>query len=131
MVMATVLGVGAFIGFSGTAEASATKFSGFPHATGVQVIGEDLRVNTIRSMVEPYAKTCITGHNQVLINGSHFADSPVDRQYCSTGLRSKTFTTGTWHVNRSYPRGTKICSKFWQLNGGRYTQIANVCATVG
>jgi hypothetical protein len=66
-----------------------------------------------------YAKTCRTGHSQVLINGKHDADSRggKDKEYCSTSIFGAEVTTGTWNVNRSYAKGTKICSKFWRYTG--------------
>jgi hypothetical protein len=47
----------------------------------------------------------------------------------------RKITTGTWNVNRSYPKGTTICVKFWKYTGtgptNGYSQFGNACATVG
>jgi hypothetical protein len=120
--------------------ASADKCKGDAFASCVAVNGSKLHVNSIKSRVALYAKTCRYGHSQVLINGKHFADSNGgrDKDYCSKSIFGAEVTTGTWNVNRNYAKGTKICSKFWWNNGSTkpgsvngYTSFGTACATVG
>lgn len=120
--------------------ASADKCKGDAYASCVAVNGSKLHVNSIKSRVALYAKTCRYGHSQVLINGKHFADSNggKDKDYCSKSIFGAEVTTGTWNVNRNYAKGTKICSKFWWKNGSTkpgsvngYTSFGTACATVG
>ncbi|XVU24228.1 hypothetical protein ACQPZJ_44520 [Actinoplanes sp. CA-054009] len=122
------------------AMASASKCLERPTASCVEVNGTNLHVNWIRSKVGLAAKTCRYGHSQVLINGYHFSDSNFgrDKTYCSTSIFGSRVTTGSWTVNRSYTKGTKICSKFWWNNGktgpgtvNGYTDMGLVCATIG
>ncbi|WP_199515957.1 hypothetical protein [Nucisporomicrobium flavum] len=120
--------------------ASADKCKGDAYASCVAVNGSKLHVNSIKSRVALYSKTCRYGHSQVLINGKHYADSNGgrDKDYCSKSVFGAEVTTGTWNVNRNYARGTKICSKFWWSNGSTkpgsvngHTSFGTACATVG
>jgi hypothetical protein len=117
--------------------ASADKCKGDAHQSCVAVNGSKLHVNWIKSRVAPYAKTCLNGHSQVLINNKHYADSTggTDKNYCSKSWPGSEITTDTWNVNRNYKRGTKICSKFWRYTGtgpvNGYTSLGTACATVG
>jgi len=119
------------------AQASADKCVGDAHLSCVAVNGKNLHVNWIKSRVAPYSKLCVRGHSQVLINGSHYADSNGGRDgdYCSKSIFGEKITTDTWHVNRNYRRGTKICSKFWQYTGSGpvngYRSLGTACAKVG
>ena len=97
----------------------------------VAVNGTNLHVNWIKSRVDVYAWICEYGHSQVLINGRHYANSPGgDKDWCVPGYPGRELTTGPWNVNRNYPKGTKICSKFWVHNIG-YRLLGNACVTVG
>ena len=120
--------------------ASADKCKGDAYASCVAVNGSKLHVNSIKSRVALYAKTCRSGHSQVLINGKHYADSNggKDKEYCSKSIFGAEVTTGTWNVNRNYAKGTKICSKFWRYTGATwpgtsngYSSYGTACATVG
>ncbi|UQU67477.1 hypothetical protein COUCH_14910 [Couchioplanes caeruleus] len=120
--------------------ASADKCKGDAYASCVAVNGTKLHVNSIKSRVALYAKTCRYGHSQVLINGKHYADSNGgnDKEYCSKSIFGDEVTTGTWNVNRNYAKGTKICSKFWRYTGATgpgtsngYSSYGTACATIG
>lgn len=137
-VAATALGL--TLALSAPAMASADKCVGDADASCVAVNGKNLHVNWIKSRVALYAKTCLYGHSQVLINGRHYADSGggQDYTYCSRHLWGDEVTTGTWNVNRNYAKGTKICSKFWHWTGATgagtvngYKSLGTACATIG
>ncbi|MEV8509711.1 hypothetical protein AB0368_33475 [Actinoplanes sp. NPDC051475] len=104
------------------------------------VNGTKLHVNSIKSRVALYAKTCRTGHSQVLIKGKHYADSNggKDKDYCSKSIFGAEVATGTWNVNRDYAKGTKTCFKFGRYTGAAgpgtsngYTSYGTACAAVG
>ena len=130
-VVAAVLGL--TFAVAAPASASADKCKGDAHASCVAVNGKGQHVNWIKSRVSPYSKYCLYGHSQVLINNRHYADSNrgKDKSYCGKSIFGSELTTGTWNVNRNYTRGTKICSKFWRNEGGRYTSLGTACATIG
>jgi hypothetical protein len=117
--------------------ASADKCAGnYASQSCVAVNGTNLHVNWIKSRIDVYARHCVYGHSQVLINGQHMADSPGwDQNWCVSGWPGKELTTGTWYVSRNYAKGTKICAKFWVATGSepdvRYSVLGNACATVG
>ena len=127
----------ATLGLATPALASADKCKGDAHQSCVAVNGKKLHVNWIKSRVAPYAKTCLNGHSQVLINNKHYADSNggKDGTYCSKSWPGSEITTDTWHVDRKYKKGTKICSKFWRYTGtgavNGYTSLGTACATIG
>ena len=119
---------------AGAAQASATGCAGDSlYSTCIDVKGTNLHVDTIKGQVTtPPINNCITGHSQILINGGHFADSPIDRTYCNGGKwTQQKHTTATWNVNRSYTKGTRICAKFWYKKNGVYTYKGLACITIG
>lgn len=119
------------------AQASADKCAGrYASQSCVAVHGTGRHVTWIKSRVDVYAHSCEYGHSQVLINGAHYANSPGwDKNWCVSGYPGKEFTTGTWNINLTLAKGTKICSKFWVYTGtgptNGYALLGNACATVG
>jgi hypothetical protein len=136
LAVAVAFGILAVGAAPGAAQASANKCAGSgSYSTCVDIKGRALHVETIKGQVTtPPGNSCVTGHSQILINGTHFGDSPIDRTYCSGGsLFQQKHTTATWTVNRDYAKGTQICAKFWKWVGGstRYTYDGLACATIG
>ncbi len=133
ILLGALIAAAAIIAFPQAALASADKcYGGQASQSCVGVNGSKLHVNWIKSRVDVYARSCVYGHSQVLINGAHYADSPGwDKRWCVSGWPGKELTTGTWNVNRSYPKGTQICSKFWVDSSTGYKSLGTACAKIG